>query len=91
MGEMKIGYAQFEPRIGKFESNLEAIRRLADEGAEADLLVFPELATSGYDFADQAQAERNAEPFGDGATSDLARELAVKHDMPTSTITKHAL
>jgi predicted amidohydrolase len=74
-----MGYAQFAPEFGDREDNHTIIRRMAEEGKAADLLVFPELCTSGYDFRDQVELASLAEPFETGPTSLLAKELANSH------------
>lgn len=51
----KIGYLQFEPLFGKTETNLDHICSHLD-GVDADLVVLPELAFSGYAFRDYAEA-----------------------------------
>jgi predicted amidohydrolase len=78
---MIIGYAQFEPRIGHAAENRAAIERLVEANSHADLLVFPELATSGYDFRDAAEAARDAEPFAKGETAALLMKLTASHRM----------
>lgn len=78
--DRRIGFAQFEPKFGERGENLQAIERLAAVGTDADLLVFPELAVSGYEFRDRGELAALAESFGDGPTSVLARDLAAKHD-----------
>jgi len=57
---MKIAVIQFRPEFGRPEENLEAIFRLAGE-RRADLLVLPELCTTGYQFTGRAEARRLAE------------------------------
>ena len=51
---MRIALAQINPTVGDFTGNLEkisiSVRRAAE--AEADLVILPELATSGYPPAD---------------------------------------
>ncbi|MFH1277954.1 MAG: nitrilase-related carbon-nitrogen hydrolase [Candidatus Eisenbacteria bacterium] len=79
-GHMQAGYLQFEPVFGKPEENLEAIERIAlGHAAGADLLVIPELATTGYLFLSKEEALSLAEAFSGGATerclSKIAREL----------------
>lgn len=51
----------------------------ADAAAQgADIIVLPELATSGYVFADLEEARSRAEPL-DGDTVSLFRELSLRH------------
>jgi NAD+ synthase (glutamine-hydrolysing) len=48
--EMKIAVVQFNPRIGHLKSNVEKIKGFIGRAKEdgADLIVFPELAVTGY-------------------------------------------
>jgi predicted amidohydrolase len=52
--EYRIGLAQYAPRLGEVDPNLELaagwLRRAADEGAQ--LVAFPELALTGYLLSD---------------------------------------
>lgn len=45
-----VGLAQVRPRLGDLEGNFEMVRRVVADGVSAglDLLVFPELALTGY-------------------------------------------
>jgi len=52
---LAVACAQTFPEFGNTRGNLDKILRMTHE-AEADLVVFPELATSGYDFRDRAEA-----------------------------------
>ena len=74
--QTRIGFAQYHVQFGEYDRNVDAIRRLAAEASDADLLVFPELGLTGYDFLDRSEVERYAEPFDAGPTSDLLRRLA---------------
>jgi len=49
---MKIGYLQYKPEFGKPEFNRKKIREMI-LNADADLLVLPELCTTGYTFIDK--------------------------------------
>lgn len=62
-GSVLVGLAQIEPRLGRFERNLEACLGRLEEAAAAgcDLVVLPECATSGYMFATEDEAARAAE------------------------------
>ncbi len=57
----RVGYLQFTPAFGQVEANLDRIEGLL-EGVDADLLVLPELATTGYAFADREELARLAAP-----------------------------
>jgi predicted amidohydrolase len=64
---MRIGFVQFTPEFGAVERNREALCALVAE-ADADLLVLPELALSGYQLRDRAEALELSEP-ADGPTA----------------------
>jgi predicted amidohydrolase len=68
---IKVGYYQFCPTFGQVERNLSTILH-ALGGVEADLLVLPELALTGYSFRDRAELEPLAE---DPAHSASVRDL----------------
>lgn len=68
---MRIGLYQFAPEFGAVERNLERIGK-ALRGEAADLWVLPELATTGYLFADRAECARLAEPVPGPSTEALA-------------------
>jgi predicted amidohydrolase len=71
----RIGFVQYDVRFGAAAENAATVRALT-AGVQADLLVLPELALSGYDFPTPEAAREAAEPFGEGATFALATELA---------------
>jgi len=73
---MRIGFYQFAPTFGEIEANLQQIAS-ALAGVEADLIVLPELATSGYLFLSQEEVEAVAEPIP-GPTTGFLHELARK-------------
>src|SRR3981081_774906 len=79
MSDVTVACCQLAPRIGEPEANRaaadEAMASAAASGA--DVVVLPELAISGYVFADQAEARRLAAPL-DGATVAAWSELARK-------------
>ena len=73
---MKIGYFQFSPKLGDPDSNR---RSLVDavQKSDADLLVCPELANSGYYFSSTEQARSLSEPVP-GPTTDALSEISSK-------------
>jgi predicted amidohydrolase len=78
---MRIACAQFQPVLGDLRANRKQVERQAAEAAGADLLVFPELASSGYAFASREEAMAAAEPARDGPFAQLLVDLARRHRM----------
>lgn len=77
---MDVGFFQFAPQLGKVEENLRRIRS-ALENLRADLIVLPELATSGYLFTSPKELAEVAEPATDGPTYRALAPLARRQDM----------
>jgi predicted amidohydrolase len=72
---MRVGFFQYNPRFGETDSNLErACTAIA--GAQADLLVLPELATSGYLFTNADEVAALAESVPGAATARLQAACA---------------
>ena len=71
----RIGFLQFEPIFGRVEENLDRIGRNLS-GCAADLVVIPELATTGYNFATLPELEELAEPIPGGAATKRLEEIA---------------
>lgn len=67
---LRLGFIQFTPSLGEPEENRQAILRLV-AGAEADLLVLPELCLSGYLMGCREEALRLAEPANGPTTAAL--------------------
>lgn len=63
---MLIGYFQFEPVFGEVSKNLDSVEEAVD-GKDFDLLVLPELCTTGYQFTSRREIEELAESVPDGA------------------------
>ena len=57
----KIGYIQFKPILGDVNSNVNQIASLLPKAANADLIVLPELASTGYNFANREDAYQCSE------------------------------
>jgi predicted amidohydrolase len=72
---MRVGYFQFEPVFGEPKRNLDYVcAQLAK--VTADLIVLPELFSSGYQFVSKAEVEALAESVPDGPTLKRLKELA---------------
>lgn len=77
---MKVGYMQFEPRLGERDENLAHVLEGLDQ-VEADLMVLPELAFSGYAFGGRDEARRYAEDLRDSEVMAALVRLCRRRDM----------
>ncbi|MGA7304599.1 MAG: nitrilase-related carbon-nitrogen hydrolase [Rhodothermales bacterium] len=75
---LKIGCFQFQPKFLERDSNLETLAR-AFEGSSYDLVVLPELVSSGYFFSSMDEVEGVVEHVSDGCTTKSMVELARRH------------
>ncbi len=64
---MKVGYYQFHPEFGAPKQNLEKVQDSLS-GIDADIIVLPELAFTGYFFQDRAEVYELAEDLSDSPT-----------------------
>jgi predicted amidohydrolase len=72
----RVAVVQTDPAFGEVARNCAEIRERT-AGLRADLVVLPELATSGYRFVSQEEASSLGEPAGDDApTIRTFREVA---------------
>jgi len=74
---MRIGYIQNRPVFGQKRENIDKALALIDK-TEADLLVMPELFSSGYFFPSTEEVFRLAEAVPKGPTVRLFKSLAGK-------------
>jgi predicted amidohydrolase len=72
---MKAAYLQFAPHYLEVDSNLSTVESLLAD-VDADLVVLPELFTSGYFFKSEADLAEVAEPIPDGRTTQQLCEWA---------------
>ena len=72
---MKVGFVQFEPVFGQIGVNLAKVERLLAD-IDADLIVLPELFTSGYVFTSREEAGNLAEEIPGGKTVELLGSIA---------------
>ncbi len=56
---IKAACGQFQPVFGETTFNLSTVERMV-RAADADLIVFPELCTSGYELRDRDEMQANA-------------------------------
>lgn len=72
---IRAAFAQFCPDFGNRSRNLSVIQRMTRANADADLIVYPELAVCGYEFVNRGEALESGEA-ATGETADCAASLA---------------
>ena len=82
---LRVAAVQFEAKVGDRAGNLARFERLvADHADRLDLMVFPELFTTGYDLdAIRAEGADLADTIP-GRTTELATALAARHRVTLS-------
>lgn len=74
---MRVGFLQFAPRFGDKAANLALVeRKLA--GVQADLVVLPELYSTGYSFRSKDELAEFAEPLPDGPSAEHLAGLSCR-------------
>jgi predicted amidohydrolase len=76
----RVGYYQFCPLFGQVDRNLQRVVR-ALRGADADLIVLPELAFTGYCFRDRDELAALAEDPRASPTVDALVALCRERDL----------
>ena len=75
---VRVACCQVEPKVGHKRANIEKsaefISRAAKDGAQ--IIVLPELCSSGYVFESRAEAASLADAYDDGETTSLWQGLA---------------
>jgi N-carbamoylputrescine amidase len=79
---IRVAAAQYEPRVGDPDHNLSEAIRWAEEamGQGAQLVVLPELASSGYVFEGESEADLSAESPTTGPIVRGLRDVCAAHD-----------
>jgi predicted amidohydrolase len=81
----RIAVVQFNPQVGvdNLTSNANAVYERLTQAADggADLIVLPELATTGYTFASRAEAYAHAEAVPSGPTIQGWETFAAERDV----------
>ena len=72
---LRVGFAQTRPTFGDRAGNLERVRRLLEAAPAFDLMVLPELFSTGYLFLTRNETESDAEDVA-GPTVSLLRDVA---------------
>lgn len=77
---MRVGFYQYDPQFGAVGKNLDQLTARLDE-VDADLVVLPELCTSGYQFTTGQEVRDLAEPVPDGPTTRRLMDIAKRRGM----------
>ncbi|MHA1187132.1 MAG: nitrilase-related carbon-nitrogen hydrolase [Candidatus Heimdallarchaeota archaeon] len=75
---MNVGFAQFAPSFGEKDSNVQRTIDLITEAVNTDLLVLPELCSTGYLFEDKSEVKKMAEVIPDGKTVKVWEKAAAE-------------
>ena len=75
----KIAAVQLSPVFLSVEASLKKAGMMC-ESLDADLIVFPELVTSGYAFRSKDDVAAVAEPFPNGKSFRYMRDLSARHN-----------
>jgi predicted amidohydrolase len=82
---VRVAVVQFEPRVGveNLTANAAAAKERSIEAADhgADLIVLPELATTGYVFRTRNEAFAHSEAVPDGPSVELFARIADERDL----------
>ena len=78
---MNVAAIQTNPRYLDYEWNIGDIERHVANARDADIIVLPELCTTGYNFEERSDVEQYAEDAASGPTSHLLQDLAREHDV----------
>ncbi|OFV83708.1 MAG: hypothetical protein A2W26_00765 [Acidobacteria bacterium RBG_16_64_8] len=80
MRKFRVAAIQFEPRLGEVESNRQRMLDLTERaaGRGCQLIVLPEMATTGYCFIDRAEIAPLLETIP-GPTTQLLSQIAQRH------------
>ena len=71
---MKVGFLQFKPELGEIEKNCEKIKSLL-KNCKANLIVLPELCTTGYMIPDKMHAQKWSEKAETSMLFNMLSEL----------------
>ena len=74
-GVVRIALYQFAPMFGRKQANLARVSD-ALNGVRADIVILPELFSTGYCFRSQSDVKAQAENLQDGPTSGFLRAVA---------------
>ncbi|GMG39189.1 unnamed protein product [Ambrosiozyma monospora] len=84
--KLRIATLQLNPIIGQVEENIKRALTILDESLKPpfpDIILLPELAITGYNFANPQQVAPYLEEQGKGKTYDLGNFISTKYNCHT--------
>lgn len=80
--DVKVAVIHFQPHFQQVSSNVDRLLQLAEEAGSngAKIVVFPEMATSGYSYFNREQIRQVAETIP-GKTTEFFSHVAKRHAM----------
>lgn len=82
---MKIALIQFAPVFGDVKSTIESLQVLFYKAREADLVVLPELASTGYNFDSREQALALSETVQESIFLDFIKASCLQYNFTLAT------
>jgi predicted amidohydrolase len=76
----RVSILQFAPVLGDIDANISKVKELVTANAGSDLYVLPELASSGYNFANREQAVACSEEIDNSRYLDALEEICYASD-----------
>jgi len=76
---IKIAQIQFDPRVGELERNIKKVEILLSRTEDAQLVILPELANSGYNFLNRQHALSLASTVEESSYLNMLIETAAKY------------
>jgi len=77
---LKVGFVQFNPVFGRVKENLEKVESMI-KSINCDLLVLPELFSTGYTFKSRQEVLRFGEIFSNSNTIEFLKRIAKERRM----------
>lgn len=77
---IRISVIQFQPALADLEKTMDKLNRLLPGSSDSQLVVLPELANSGYNFKDKAQAIETSEDPENSRFVNFISQYAIKYN-----------